>query len=50
MSRFAAWFSEYRKHPYGAGATMSDYAVTIVLAVVVLYALVKIFKIVRREV
>jgi ABC-type multidrug transport system permease subunit len=50
MNSVSTWFSEYRKHPFGPGATMSDYVATVVLAVVALFALVRIFKIVRKQV
>lgn len=41
------WFKEYMKHPFGSGASMGDYALTILLACVLLYALYKVVKEVR---
>jgi hypothetical protein len=47
MSTITTWFNEYRKRPYGSGATMTDYGLTAILAVLVLYIVMKIFKQVR---
>lgn len=47
MTSITTWFSEYRKHPYGAGATLTDYAATVGIGVLALYIVIKIYREVR---
>jgi hypothetical protein len=43
----SSWLKEYTKHPIGSGASMGDYALTLVLGLILLYGVYKIVEDVR---
>lgn len=43
----SSFVSEYVKHPIGKGATMTDYALSVVLGLILLYVVYRVAKEIR---